>query len=129
MAVLEDALQWAGTGAKTAAGYGRMSPDCKANSQQEKQRQKRVEQSQPQETRLTWKIKGWSEIELAERFGTQFNKTKEQYGEEFNLLFDLAKQLRAEDIESWHDISKKSDRKGDKDRNAAYRKFNPANLP
>ena len=125
--VLEEALQWAGAGAKTATGYGRMSPDSIANTHLAKQRKEREAQSQPLETRLSNEIKDWSEPQFAEIFGPKFNKTQENYGNDFPLLFSLAKLLREKDIERWKGIKKNGTNKGDKDRHAAYRKFNPTN--
>lgn len=47
LAVLQDALEWAGAGAKTATGYGRMDVDEKAN--QELARLRAVEEDKQQE--------------------------------------------------------------------------------
>jgi CRISPR-associated protein Cmr6 len=42
MDVLKDALEWAGAGAKTATGYGRMAPDTKANQEIERIREQAI---------------------------------------------------------------------------------------
>jgi CRISPR-associated protein Cmr6 len=122
-AVLEDALQWAGAGAKTAAGYGRMSPDKKANRVLEKQREESALAEAPPEERLKKIIESWSEQDLAEHFGPDINKTRTIYGEEFDLLMTLALQLRAVDIERWKDHTKKTN----KPRWKAYRNLTNPN--
>lgn len=49
MAVLQDALEWAGAGAKTATGYGRMAVDEKASKEIEKQREEEAAQQREQQ--------------------------------------------------------------------------------
>jgi CRISPR-associated protein Cmr6 len=123
LAVLEDALQWAGAGAKTAAGYGRMSPDERANRALEKRRAESALAAAPPEERLKRMVESWSEPDLVEHFGPDINKTRETYGEEFGLLMNLTLQLRAADIGQWKDHTRKTN----KPRWKAYRNLTNPN--
>lgn len=110
MEKLEEALQWTGAGAKTAVGYGRMNPDDKANKEMERKRRDEALEKMGPRDRLIARIAEWPEAKLAERFGINISKTHEEFGEDFELLLELVRELRQEDIAGWQSATKKTDK-------------------
>ncbi len=122
MAVLQDALEWAGAGAKTATGYGRMMVDEVETSKYRKLAIDANRATMSVEEKFLSEIKELTENKLIELFSKDLNKTKIDKGKDFELFSDMTKKHFSAQIDAWASVSKKSD----KNRYKAYRFFSGA---
>jgi len=114
MAMLEDALEWLGAGAKTAAGYGRLLGD----SDEQEKIIKRIERNAMSlDERFRAEIKEIKPDDLARMFGKNFNKTRENRGNAWNDCVDLVWTLHGDKINSWKDLDRNTNK------NKAYKKL------
>ncbi|MGB7651075.1 MAG: type III-B CRISPR module RAMP protein Cmr6 [Gallionella sp.] len=106
MAVLQDALEWAGAGAKTATGYGRMEVDEKANK--ESARLREVEEGKQQEQQRLLSLQTLSPNqrvieELRIKIEKQTGIAKIPKG---NALWTEIKKLALEQTSDWETVEK-----------------------
>jgi CRISPR-associated protein Cmr6 len=108
---LGNALEYMGAGAKTAAGYGRMTNDDTANKAIEKSQKEAAKAEMPIEERFRVEFQEMDDKKLAEMFDKHFNKTKAAIDNDHWVF--MMKALRSEKIElirSWEHSEKKSER-------------------
>lgn len=117
--LMEKALEQEGIGAKTRAGYGYLSIDSDENSRLERLIKEAARAEMSDEDRYRVEIQEISEKQLAEKFGTNLNATRDSLGADFDLYAGLAKELHASVIDSWRSETKKTN----KARFKAYRFF------
>lgn len=101
MEVLSYALEHLGAGAKTAAGYGRMEADDKANRNIEKAQKQAALAELPEDVRYREEFSDMEEKVLAQMFGKDFNKTKESAGENWEMMLDVLFEVKRSEVESW----------------------------
>ena len=106
--VLGYALEYLGAGAKTAACYGRMTPDQKANKQIEKVQKEAKLAELPEADRYREMFTEMDEKLLAQTFGRDINKTIQSAGDSWEVMLDALFEVRGEEILSWSDAPKKS---------------------
>lgn len=108
MEVLSYALEHLGAGAKTAAGYGRMEADERANRNIEKIQKEAELAELPEADRYREMFLGMEDKELAQKFGKDFNKTMEAAADSWELMLDALFEVKRAEIESWVDQPKNS---------------------
>lgn len=106
--VLGYALEYLGAGAKTAAGYGRMTPDEKANKQIEKMQKEAQLAALPETDRFRQEFADMDEKLLAQRFGRDINKTIKSAGDSWEAMLDALFDVREKDILAWSSADKNS---------------------
>ena len=108
MEVLSYALECLGAGAKTAAGYGRMTPDEKANAKMQKAQKATALAELPESDRYREMFTDMPEKQLAQMFGKDFTKTMKSIGGSGDVMLDALFEVRSSDIESWASHDKNS---------------------
>ena len=106
MAVLQDALGWAGAGAKTATGYGRMEVDEKANKESAQLREAEVGKQQEQQRLLSLQtLTPHQRVieELRIKIEKQTGIAKIPKG---NALWTEIKKLALEQTSDWETVEK-----------------------
>jgi CRISPR-associated protein Cmr6 len=111
-----------GIGAKTRAGYGYLTDDKDANQRLALEAAQAERAAMPVTERLKAEAKALTEKQIADKFGTDFNKTRETFGEDFEFFANLVRNMHAVVIESWKTETKKTN----KARFRAYRFFSGA---
>lgn len=111
---LEEALGILGAGAKTAAGYGRLEPDRDENQRLEAARRREDLERLPVAERLRNEITDLTERQLAEKLGKDRNKTRIQYGENWDAFLDMVAQKHGALLQSWR-------AENDRNRKRAYK--------
>ena len=106
--VLEQALQYAGAGAKTATGYGFLEADSDINKAWEKQKQQTRLAALPPSERYRAELKAKTDKQIAEMFGRNFNSTKEEYTDTWEILLEALFDLKKDVITTWATADKQS---------------------
>lgn len=100
MALLTQALQTQGIGAKSCAGYGYFVEDVELN-----------DELADVEEKLRRKITRLKAKELVEMFSKKRNVTKKQYAHCWELLVSLVSEIHSDKIRLWEHSSKSNERK------------------
>jgi len=108
MEALSYALEHLGAGAKTAAGYGRMEADDKANRNIEKAHKQAELAELPEDERYREMFSDMEEKILAQMFGKDFNKTMKSAGDSSEIMLDALFDVRRNEIEAWASAPKNS---------------------
>ncbi len=90
---LTKALEYLGAGAKTSAGYGRMTVDIN---------------SLPTHEKIRVDIEQKTDKQLAEMFSKNRNKTKAVYKDNWDELIEVVKELKGSLIQSWKNSNDKN---------------------
>lgn len=106
--VLGYALEYLGAGAKTAAGYGRMKPNEKANKQIEKAQKEAQLAALPEADRYRQEFADMDEKLLAQKFGKDINNTIKSAGDSWEAMLDALFEVRGEEILAWSTADKNS---------------------
>ncbi|PWQ99325.1 type III-B CRISPR module RAMP protein Cmr6 [Leucothrix arctica] len=108
MEVLSYALEQLGAGSKTAAGYGRMEADEKANRNIEKAQKQAALAELPEDARYREMFSDMEEKTLAQMFGKDFNKTLKSAGDSWETMLDALFDVKRSKIEAWANAPKNS---------------------
>ena len=108
MLALSNALDYMGAGAKTATGYGRMLGDEVANNRLEKIQRQAAQGAMSPYDRYCDELCSVTDKQVAEKFGKDFNKTKESAGDDWELQLDALFVEKKALVLSWRDADKKS---------------------
>lgn len=106
MQALSNALEHMGAGAKTAAGYGRMTNDDTANKAIEKEQQEAAKAVMSVEERFRVEFQEADNKKLAEMFGKDFNKTQEKMGGDWEKYLNVLFEVKGDLIRSWSQAGK-----------------------
>ncbi len=108
---LTDALQYLGAGSKTAAGYGRLEINEAARGKREQAAYRaKLQQLSPKE-RMHEEVSQLGEEQLAKMFGRNFNKTRQDKGESWDVFVGLVREIHGEKIQSWGSAPNKNMKK------------------
>jgi CRISPR-associated protein Cmr6 len=109
--LLTAALAEIGIGAKRTAGYGTMTEDQAANGRAEAALRSRQEESQSTRERVESRLRDLTEDQLAKRFGTELNSTRNGYtDDEWELVPIVVRELFGELIDAWSEETKRSNK-------------------
>lgn len=108
MEILEFALMYMGAGAKTATGYGFFEADSDINKAWEKQKQQTRLAALPPSERYRAELKAKTDKQIAEMFGRNFNSTKEEYTDTWEILLEALFDLKKDVITTWATADKQS---------------------
>lgn len=109
LALLRAALVHEGIGGKTAAGYGYFVDDPTLN--QSLRATLRIPPAAAGPDAWRQEVAVWDARELAERFGRNYNKTRQQYGERFAAAVALVRELHRETLAGWAESPRENERK------------------
>jgi len=109
LALLRAALVNEGIGGKTAAGYGYFVDDPALNQSLQATLRIPMAVAGPDDWRQ--EVAGWDARELAERFGRNWNKTRQQFDERFAALVGLVRELHGETLAGWAESPRENERK------------------
>jgi len=93
---LQNALEWIGAGAKTAAGYGKMSVDI---------------DSLPANEKMMAKVRDLDNKKIALMLGKNKNKSMKEYGNDWESFCKLVKEVHGEKISNWQTSPNKNEKK------------------
>lgn len=108
MRALSNALEDMGAGAKTAAGYGRMTNDDTTNKAIEKEQKDAAKAEMPIEERFRVEFQEMDDKKLAEMFGKDFNKTQEKAAGNWEQYLNALFEVKGDLIRSWEQAGKKT---------------------
>lgn len=109
LALLRAALVNEGIGGKTAAGYGYFVDDPTLN--QSLRATLRIPSAAAGPDAWRQEVAGWDARELAEHFGRNYNRTRQQYGERFAAAVALVRELHRETLAGWAESPRDNERK------------------
>jgi len=99
-AAFRHAFDWLGFGAKTAVGYGQMRKNEQAQRPQHSKQE-----------RWRYEISEWTDKQLAERLGRNWNRTKNEYGDDLKTFLTLVQELRGTTLSEWARSTKDNEKK------------------
>ncbi|MDG4550922.1 MAG: type III-B CRISPR module RAMP protein Cmr6 [Candidatus Contendobacter sp.] len=117
LALLRAALVHEGIGGKTAAGYGYFVDDPALNKTLAQTLRipalgsgaAPAAANSPESRRQ--EVQNWDAPKLADLFGKNYNKTRQQYGEQFAEVMALVRELHRETLAGWAESPRENERK------------------